>query len=723
MKKIKVKQVLGPVLIIVILFIIGIIFCPTFIQVKKDSIGSDHVLLAENGEVIQTLRTDFSKRRLAWFSLSQFSDSLKESVIKAEDHRFYSHIGIDPIGLARAFWVYFHGQKIQGASTISMQLTDLIQPEVLKNNQRIQKGSILHKVLQVWRAIVLEAKWSKSEILEAYLNLIHLRGEMQGVPAFSYGFLSKHPLALDKDESIIIASSISSPNLKIKFMEDRACRLLQRIKVGETISCESIKSIASELFQKRPEIPRGPQWAPHLAQRLFSENKNQNIIQSQLNKDLQIKVAQVLEKNIQRLKNDKVRDSAAIVIENKTGKVIAYVGAVASSPSPHVDGIRAYRQAGSALKPFLYSKALETKTLTAASILLDEPTVLSWSGQVYRPLNYDKHFNGPVSVREALASSLNVPAVKIVTIIGLHQTYRVLQDIGLTNLKEPDFYGVSMALGAVEVRLEDLTNAYRIFANGGLLSPLNFVDNTVDKPSSLLEQKRVRIFSPGASYIIGSILSDQNARSTGFGWESPLETPFWTAVKTGTSKDYRDNWCVGFSELYTVGVWTGNFDATPMEKVSGVTGAGPAWYDIMNELHRNKKSAAPNPPEEIVVRKIQHSWASQSTNEFFINGTEPNEEKVVLAEDKQIQFVFPAEGSVLTKDPHLDPSLIALSMRFKGMVPAHAKIYWDGKLLGEAISPFVVEHPPTGSHSVEIRGDDQRVLAKVHFEVRGAKEF
>ena len=422
-------------------------------------------------------------------------------------------------------------------------------------------------------------------------------------------------------------------------------------------------------------------------------------------------------------KNDKVRDSAAIVIENKTGKVIAYVGAVASSPSPHVDGIRAYRQAGSALKPFLYSKALETKTLTAASILLDEPTVLSWSGQVYRPLNYDKHFNGPVSVREALASSLNVPAVKIVTIIGLHQTYRVLQDIGLTNLKEPDFYGVSMALGAVEVRLEDLTNAYRIFANGGLLSPLNFVDNTVDKPSSLLEQKRVRIFSPGASYIIGSILSDQNARSTGFGWESPLETPFWTAVKTGTSKDYRDNWCVGFSELYTVGVWTGNFDATPMEKVSGVTGAGPAWYDIMNELHRNKKSAAPNPPEEIVVRKIQHSWASQSTNEFFINGTEPNEEKVVLAEDKQIQFVFPAEGSVLTKDPHLDPSLIALSMRFKGMVPAHAKIYWDGKLLGEAISPFVVEHPPTGSHSVEIRGDDQRVLAKVHFEVRGAKEF
>jgi len=709
---------LGIIFTVVLLAAIGLVWSiPAPEVVRSRALGSDRVLLASNGLVLQNIRMDFTKRRMGWYPLADFSSPLQTAILSIEDQRFYEHQGVDFRALGRALFAMLKGQRIQGASTITMQLTDMIQADVLEGQAKIRKGSFSHKGLQILRAIALEWYWEKAEIMEAYLNLIHLRGELQGVPAYSYAILNKHPLAIDNSEALLIALQIASPNMNQEKLLQRACHVLEARSNLSSLSCLSIKEEIVSLFQRSPRIPLGPNEAPHLAIRLFQENPGKNWLETTIDSHLQKRVSEILNENIGRLKNSKVQDSAAIVIENRTGKILAYVGAVGSSESPHVDGVKAYRQAGSALKPFLYAKAIDSQTVTAASILMDDPTALSWNGQIYRPTNYDKQFNGPVSLREALASSLNVPAVKIVTIIGLHESYKVLQNIGLKNLKEPDFYGVSMALGAVEVKLEDLTNAYRIFANHGEWRPLQWLTS-----QELLPNSSIPLFSAEASYIVSTILSDTNARSIGFGWESPLDTPFWTAVKTGTSKDYRDNWCVGFSENYTVGVWTGNFDATAMEKVSGVTGAGPSWNAIMQELHRDRPSREPVQPEKITALNIRHPWSSVPKKEYFIKGTEPSHSEMELANDKQVQFVFPAEGSILIEDPHLDSQRIALAIRYKGAVLKNSVLLWDGKVLGTAVSPFILSHPKTGEHHLAIQSPDGKILARVRFVVKGLSE-
>jgi penicillin-binding protein 1C len=678
-------------------------------EVIRLALGSDRVVLDRSGQVLHSLRTDFEKRRLPWQPLKSFSEPITTAVIEAEDLRFFQHWGVDMRGLVRAIWFIARGRSIQGASTITMQVADLTRPEVLAGTEGIKKGTVIGKVFQIVRALGLELRWSKEEILEAYLNLIHLRGEMQGVPAFSLSYWQISPGALGLAEAQVIAAMIVSPNQPFDRLKDRSCVLAKKMGSADCIATENL---VDGLRSIKPRLPTSFGNAPHLARRLFQEEKESSIIESTIDGSLQALATSILEKNIGQLRSANVNDGAAIVIDNESGEVLAYVGAVGTSPSPHVDGLMAYRQAGSALKPFFYGKAIELRRLTSASVMLDEPTALSWGDQVYRPTNYDKQFYGPVSVREALASSLNVPAVKAVAVAGLHQSYQLLKDLQFTELKPPDFYGVSMALGAVEVRLDELANAYRMLSMGGKMSGL--------KITHLEGQNGIDVFSPGTAFIISSILSDPNARSIGFGWESPLETSFWTAVKTGTSKDYRDNWCVGFSEKYTVGVWAGNFDASPMNEVSGVSGAGPTWFEIMNQLHKNVPSRRPSPPKDLVVKKIRHSWSSNSGEEFFLKGTEPPQELVEAAPEKRIEFVFPAKKSVLVRDPHLSPEKIALFIRFKGAVPEGAELYWNQKKLGPAVSPFKVERFEAGKHEVSIRTKEGKSLSSVSFEVRGA---
>lgn len=690
------------------------ISAPRFDRIFELAMGSDQILLDRDGNLLQTLRTDFKKRRLAWQPLSSYPAHLQAAVIAAEDQRFYYHLGIDPWSLGRAMTANLRGGRVQGASTIPLQVSDLIQPDVLTGSESVQKGQWGHKFLQIIRGFALSIRWTKSEILEAYLNLVHLRGEFQGVSTASYAFLDKDPLALDPAESIVIATMISAPNQKQQTLTDRSCALLRRMN-DATSDCSAVANAAAKFFAKPPELPTKLGTAPHLARRLFQEIPGKSIVKSSLDSKLQKSVVGILEKNIGRLASSNVNDMAAIVIENTTGKVLAYVGAVSTSKSPHVDGVVSYRQAGSSLKPFIYGKGIDRKLLTATSILLDEPTAISWGSQVYRPTNYDRHFFGPVTLREALGSSLNVPAVKSVLVIGLHETYKLFQDLRFTNLQPPDFYGVSMALGAVEVRLDELANAYRMLSQAGEWSALRFSEDAL-----VGTNPRSRVFSPEASFVISDIISDPNARSIGFGWESPLETTFWTAVKTGTSKDYRDNWCVGFSSRYTVAVWAGNFDSQAMRKVSGVTGAGPAWYDIMNLLHGKEKSFPPKKPNGIVEKQVRLQWATNEHREYYLTGSEPVGNVIEAAPEKRPQFIFPAEGSILVKDPHLDQSLIAVSVRFSGTIPEKSELLMDGKVLGPAISPFRLKELRAGSHKLSIQSPEGKVLAQILFRVKGA---
>lgn len=688
---------------------------PSFLQLQRQALGSDRLVLDRKGQTLHLLRADFQKRRWVWQPLASFPQPLIDAILQVEDQRFLSHYGVDVRALVRASWAMIRGQRIQGASTISMQTADLIQPQVMDGNARIQKGSILRKIPQILSALALELRWTKNEILEAYLNLIHLRGEIQGVSTLSLAYFQKEAAALDIPESYLLAMMISTPNASPLALAKRACPFWQK-NVGP--DCSVLNRTAERMRETKPNLSANHGLAPHLAQILTQKFPKESIIHSTIDQDLQRSVLEILSRNLNRLKEKNVNDTAAIVIDNETGEVLAYVGALPQSKSPHVNGIIAQRQAGSALKPFYYGKGIDMKRITAASILLDEPTAISWGDDVYRPTNYDKYFYGPVSVREALASSLNVPAVKTVASIGLHQTYRLLQELRLSNLKEPDFYGVSMALGAVEVRLDELTNAYRMLANGGEWRPLRMT--SFDLPGdSTSDEKSSRIFSAGTTHILSSILSDPNARSIGFGWDSPLETPFFTAVKTGTSKDYRDNWCIGYSGKYTVGVWAGNFDASAMQEVSGVSGAGSSWFEIMNLLHRSEKSPPPDLPDGLVKKQIRHAWQSREKEEIFLSGTEPSGSLLELAPGKRAEFVFPAEGSTLVADPHLDAKNIALFIRFKGEIPAETRLFWGKKDLGIAESPKKVSELPVGKHELSLRTPKGEVLAQVRFEIRG----
>ena len=253
-----------------------------------------------------------------------------------------------------------------------------------------------------------------------------------------------------------------------------------------------------------------------------------------------------------------MRDGAALVVDNASGEILAYAGNIGEQSSARfVDGVRAMRQAGSTLKPLIYALAFDQRLLTPASLMDDSPLDIPVIGGVYRPKNYDNRFHGMVTVRVALASSLNVPAVKALNLIGINSFVETMQRLDFRNIREPDYYGLSIALGSADITLWDLVAAYRALANGGVWSPLRLTAG---------ETRAVprRVVSPEAAFLIADILSDRESRSRTFSLESPLSTRYWTAVKTGTSKDMRDNWCVGFSDRYTVGIWAGNFSGEPM---------------------------------------------------------------------------------------------------------------------------------------------------------------
>jgi membrane carboxypeptidase/penicillin-binding protein PbpC len=248
------------------------------------------------------------------------------------------------------------------------------------------------------------------------------------------------------------------------------------------------------------------------------------------------------------------------------------------SDAQEVDGVTAMRQAGSTLKPFLYAQALAERRLTAASLLDDSAASISTAAGLYIPQNYDHQFKGWVSTRTALGASLNVPAVRALVMVSPEAMARTLKAAGLPLRESGDYYGYSLALGSAEVPLLGLANAYRTLANGGRYAPVRWM------PAAALPS--VQAIDPTAAFIVGDILSDPNARARTFGTDSILATRMWTAVKTGTSKDMRDNWAVGWSSRYTVGVWVGNASGAPMHDVSGTSGAAPVWAAVMRHLHQ-----------------------------------------------------------------------------------------------------------------------------------------
>lgn len=676
---------------------------PHFSQFKEQMAGSDRALLDREGQKLQHLRINFKKKQGQWLDKGAHSENLIHSILQIEDRRFYWHWGVDPLAFARSFWVWLRWGKKQGGSTLTMQLVNLWDSE-RRGDDHLHKGTLYYKLRQVFYALIFEFKWKKEQILEAYLNLVPLRGETRGVGAFTESYWGKTPIQLNSLESWLIAYLIQYPSQSSKRLQSRVCtKLLQH------------NNCSPEFFElaKRAQSAK-THHQDHLLRFLVQKNPEIKVFKSFLDPSLQKRVESILTQSLARLQRNKVHDAAALVIENKTGRVVAYVGSArAQSQNSAVDGVQALRPVGSTLKPFFYGRAIEKKQLTAASLLEDVETAFRWEGGLYRPLNYDKRFRGTVTLRQALASSLNVPAVKVVSLLGLKETYNMLSGLNFSDLKNPDFYGASVALGAVEVRLAELTNAYRALARGGEWTELNWAEN-----SNAANRPQKQILSKEVSFILSDILSDHQARRLGFHFDNALETPFWTAVKTGTSKDIRDNWCIGFSSDYTVGVWAGNFDGSPMREVSGVSGAGPAWNKIMSFLHRNKRSTPPEPPISLIKKTIQVESLQNSYQEYFISGTEPLDGRIEKAPVVSLKILFPVNGSELAIDPRRNQKDLTLFVRTEGVVHPGDKLYWNFTDVGALQNPHKIKEVKRGQHQFEIKDKNGKTIDTIFFKVK-----
>ncbi|MDB5892857.1 MAG: penicillin-binding protein [Rhodoferax sp.] len=719
---------------------------PSFDEVKRDFRPSDSLLLDRDGEVLQRLRTDTTARRGQWVPLAEVSPALRHAILLSEDKRFYEHSGVDWRAVSSAAWGNLWNRKTRGASTITMQLAGLLDSELhMGPNGR----SMAQKIGQTLAARELEAHWRKDQMLEAYLNLVPLRGEIVGIDALSRSLFGKAAHGLDERESAIAAALVRGPNARPALIARRACEVLHVMQANavatKAADCAGLDVFASAVVQQ-PRLSAGEGIAPHLARQLLKADSAEPdarpplAVRTTLRAPLQRVAVDTLRQQLRELRGRHVQDGAVVVLDNASGEVLAWVGSSAElSAAPEVDGVLALRQPGSTLKPFLYAQAIAEHRVTAASLLEDSEAQIATASGLYIPQNYDRHFKGWVSVRTALASSLNVPAVRTLVMVSPDAFQRQLKAVGLPLKEGGDYYGYSLALGSAEVSLLSLTNAYRTLANAGQFGPTRMLPT-----GGKARADAAQAIDPRAAFIVGDILSDPNARALTFGADSILSTRFWTAVKTGTSKDMRDNWAIGWSQRYTVGVWVGNAAGAPMWDVSGTSGAAPIWAAVMQHLHRAMPSRAPVPPRGVVQQPVQFGAQLEAARqEWFIEGTQqplfatdageaesgssngsgaatgtaPTAPAVSIAATAMAppRITSPAPGSVIALDPDIPPQHQRLRFTADGPSPR-----WrlDGKPLPTGAEQRWLPWP--GRHRLQLVDARGTTLDEIQFEVRGA---
>ncbi len=707
----------------------------TFNEIKATYQPSDTLILDRHGALLHRLRTDATVRRGQWVALADMSPALRTALVLSEDRRFFEHSGVDWQAVSAAAWANLWNSKTRGASTITMQLAGLLDEDLKRGSGG---RSVLQKLGQTLSAKSLERGWRKDQILEAYLNLVPFRGELVGIAAMSQTLFGKAAHGLDHREAAIATALVRAPNASPATVAQRACSVLKALEPA-TARCDALSMLVTAALQRR-DFAASEGMAPHVARQVVRNSvpAAATTITTTLRAPLQRFAVQTLQQHLRELAGRHVEDGALVVLDNATGEVLAWVGSSgALSSAAEVDGVTALRQPGSTLKPFLYGQAMAERRITAASLLDDSGAQIQTSGGLYIPQNYDHQFKGWVSARTALAASLNVPAVRTLVMVSPDAFQKQLVRLGLPVKESGDFYGYSLALGSAEVTLLDLTNAYRALANGGVRSATTLTPRPATARAS--HATTVQALDPRAAFIVGDILSDPNARARTFGTDSLLSTRFWTAVKTGTSKDMRDNWAVGWSQKYTVGVWVGNASGAPMWEVSGISGAAPIWAAIMQFLHQTQPSRAPQPPPGVVHSLVQfaaHDSASNTEaprNEWFINGTEQANFAIFSGATREYpirargqntiknsatptaRITSPSNGTIIALDPDIPPNNQRLTLLAEGR-----QLRWrlDGKPLAQGNTALWSPWP--GRHHFELTDAKGKVLDAVRVEVRGA---
>ncbi len=622
-----------------------------FIKIKNSHHSSFGVLLDKDQNIISMKRFNFHERKYPWNKMDQYPHSLIEQIIKVEDKRFYKHQGIDVISLLSNFKNALSFKKLRGASTLSMQVVKLLARKKMS------------KVKQLILALKLESSFSKKEILETYLNLVPLRSDSIGFWSASLRYFNKIPIHLNQSETLVLVSMLNSPNRPWHKIKLRANSLAKKFAV-------KIKNINIE------EKPVLNQPYNFLKTHFISEPQ---IYQSSLDQNFISKSLEILNENIERNKTQNLNSMSMLIINNLTGEIVSYAYN-SSFQNLELDLLKAKRQAGSTLKPFLYSFGIDQKYFTAETKIIDSALELQVQNDViYRSKNYDKAFHGEVTIREALSSSLNIPAVWALTYIGGELFYKHLKNYFPEMNNNFEFYGPSLALGTLDVSLYELTNAY-------------------------YHLSQAKYISPETAFIISDILSDNRARHIGFGMNSVLNTPYSASVKTGTSKDMRDNWCIGYTEFYTVGVWAGEITGKPMKNVTGVSGAAPAWREMMDFLMKNLQ-VQKKIPANILVQNID------SIPRYFIRGTEFKKENQKIETSEMAKILHPLNNTKFAIDPQIPIEAQKLVLKSD----TNQNWYIDDKLIGRGKTQFW--NLKKGEHLIQLK-DQVKILDQVSILVK-----
>ncbi len=553
--------------------------------------------------------------------LTDVSAQLIGATLCAEDARFRSHLGVDPIAICRAIRDAVRGVgPASGASTITQQLVKLADPV---------PRTFANKVREIWLALAVEHRWKKDRILTEYLNRLDYGDLQTGIAAASWHYLGKPPSDLSAAEAALLAGLPNAPSRLNPHEHFPATRARQKWVLGRMLACGHLDAAAHSCAIEEPIRlkPRAHEFeAPHFVNLLLARrgliHPGGGPLRTTLDLELNRFAERTLAENLQRLTDKHATSGAVVVMDNRSSEVLALAG------SGETNGAWMARSSGSTLKPFTYLLALENGA-QPCTVVADVPTSFSTPTGSYQPNNYNHRFHGPVSLRFALGNSLNVAAIRVLELVGGPSVlHRALRDVGITTLDHPvDYYGLGLTLGNGEVRLLELTNAFATLGRLGefrpyrLLGSNDFQAEVGEHGTSLAAQKAIgrtpaapnrqvacdparRVFDASAAYLLADMLADNAARAAAFGLGSWLSFDFPVACKTGTSSDYRDNWTVGYTPEFTVAVWVGNPDGTPMRDITGVTGAAPVMHDLIEHLHSRFGTSWFAQPPQVATFKI-----------------------------------------------------------------------------------------------------------------------
>ncbi|MBI2620694.1 PBP1A family penicillin-binding protein [candidate division WWE3 bacterium] len=563
--------------------------------------------------------------------LGKIPKRVVEATLAVEDDSFYRHIGIRPDSMIRAATASLVEDRLQGGSTITQQL--------VKNVLLSPERTIERKFKEVVLALMVEAKYTKDQILELYFNNIAYGGTSWGIQSAAKNYFGKDVSDLDLAEAAMLAGLPSAPSVYSPFVDFLAAKgrqksVLERMVKLDYISSEEADNAYLEELYFAPQAVyiRAPHFVASVQNELYSRYGKRLVdigglvVTTTLDLDLQEKVQEIVTAEVENAGYLNISNGAAVVLDVGSGDILAYVGSVDyfSDESGKFDAATALRQPGSSVKPITYALAF-SNGYTPASVIDDSPVTYSFYGQSYSPVNYDGRYHGNVTLRQALANSYNVSAVKLLKSLGVERMVRLANEVGLKTWSFDDSYGLSVTLGGKEVRLLDLSNVFATFARRGIYAPVNYLLSVKDANGFELhtpKRNKERVLDEGVSYLVSHILSDGYARIPAFGSSNQLNIPGYTiAVKTGTTDEKRDNWTFGYTPSYVVGVWVGNNDNAPMNQrlASGLSGAAPIWNKIMAGVLNGKSNEVFEMPRNVFVKFDRECKMS----EVFLKGTSP----------------------------------------------------------------------------------------------------